>query len=199
MPNLLEVTGLILAGGQGSRMGSVDKGLAVLNGKTMVAHVLERLAPQVGGIMINANRSLDVYAALGYVVVPDQLTGYAGPLAGLQAGFALCDTPFLLSAACDTPFLPLDLVPRLLAALLAQNADCAVAQTTENGQIQTHPVIALYRREMLASLNTFLATGQRKIDKWTAQHRVASVDFAEPQAFANINTLAELNLSHDQP
>ena len=104
-----DITGLVLAGGMGRRMDSRDKGLIAFRGKPMVAHVIERLAPQVGSLIINANRNLDQYGGLGYPVVSDEVSGYAGPLAGLHAGLRACTTPLIVTAPCDSPFLPTDL------------------------------------------------------------------------------------------
>lgn len=182
------VTGLVLAGGMGRRMGSVDKGLVEFRGKPMVAHVIERFAPQVQSLVINANRSLTEYGALGYSVISDEVGGFAGPLAGLHAGLKACATPFIVTAPCDSPFLPIDLVARLYAALQENIAELAVAKTGDQAQ----PVFALYSAPLLASLTQFLESGGRKIDAWYSTHRVVEVLFPDPSAFANINTIAEL-------
>ena len=183
------VTGVILAGGQGRRMGSVDKGLQLLRGKPMVAWVLERLRPQVAEILINANNNVEQYRSFGYRVVPDAIGGYAGPLAGLQRGLSEAQHPLVATVPCDSPFLPEDLIARLLAALETAGADVAVAKTGD----QPHPVFCLCRRTVLPGLESFLAAGGRKIDAWYSQLRVAEVPFDDvPAAFSNINTLAEL-------
>ncbi len=191
------ITGLILAGGRGSRMGHVDKGLQLLHGEPMAAHVLRRLAPQVTALAINANQNLDAYAAFGVPVWPDDLAGFEGPLAGLQTGLARCTTELLVSAPCDSPFLPADLVVRLHAALLRENADLALAETLEpdrDGQprVQPHPVFALVKRSALAPLSAFLAAGGRRMDGWYGAIKVARVRFEDADAFRNINTLREL-------
>ncbi len=187
--NILDITGLVLAGGMGRRMGGVDKGLVALDERPMVAHVIERLTRQVGAIVINANQNADRYAALGYPVVPDTLGGFAGPLAGLHAGMLHAQTPYVATAPCDSPFLPLDLVKRLAAGLEAERAQLAVAQTFE----QPHPVFALVDRAVLPHLSAFLDQGGRKIDAWYATLRVASVRFDDCEAaFRNINTPDEL-------
>ena len=184
-----EVTGVVLAGGQGSRMGGVDKGLQTFGGKPMVAHVLERLAPQVDAILVNANRNAEAYEAFGHRVIADEIEGFAGPLAGFERGLAHATTPLVVTAPCDSPFLPLDLVARLRADLEAKDAQLAVAKTGD----QAHPVFSLMRREVHASLHEFLASGQRKIDKWYAALRVVEVAFDdEADAFLNINTREEL-------
>lgn len=190
------ITGLVLAGGRGSRMGHVDKGLQLLNGEALAAHVLRRLAPQVDTIAINANRNLEAYAAFAAScnapVWPDQRPDYPGPLAGLESGLQRCSTELLLSAPCDCPFLPLDLGARLLAALDAAQADLAVAQTLEDEQVQAQPVFALVRRTALAQLSAYLDGGGRRMDGWYAHLTVATVRFDGPAAFRNINTLPEL-------
>lgn len=169
-------------------MGGVDKGLQALRGKPMVAWVLERLAPQVGEIVINANQNLEAYAAFGHRVVPDAIGGFAGPLAGLHAGLAAVTRELAVTVPCDSPFLPLDLVARLRDALGAN--DLAVARTGE----QPHPVFSLVRRSVHGHLGAFLAGGGRKIDAWYASLKVVEVPFDdEADAFRNINTREELN------
>jgi molybdopterin-guanine dinucleotide biosynthesis protein A len=184
---MAQVTGIVLAGGRGSRMGGVDKGLQPLRGKPMVAWVLERLAPQVDEIVLNANQNLEAYAGFGHRVVPDSLGGFAGPLAGLHAGLQAAAHPLAVTVPCDSPFLPLDLVLRLKEKLA--NNDLAVAKTGD----QPHPVFALVRRSVLPHLERFLAGGGRKIDAWYATLAVVEVSFDDqPDAFRNINTLEEL-------
>ena len=184
-----DVTGIVLAGGQGSRMGGVDKGLQPFRGRPMVAHVIERLAPQVGLILVNANRNVDDYARFGHRVIADEIAGFAGPLAGFERGLAHATTPLVATVPCDSPFLPADLVARLRTALEAKHAQLAVAKTGD----QAHPVFTLMRRDVHASLQAFLASGQRKIDRWYASLGVAEVAFDdEADAFLNINTREEL-------
>lgn len=184
------ITGLVLAGGQGRRMGGVDKGLALLDGHPMVEWVLQRFAPQVDHVLINANQNLERYAAFGHPVIADAIGGFAGPLAGLHAGLSACRTPLLATTPCDSPFLPLDLVSRLAAALHQGDAQLAVAKTGP----QAHPVFCLTRREVLQSLTDFLAGGGRKIDAWYAALKVVEVGFDDEEAaFANINTRDELS------
>lgn len=184
-----KITGLILAGGQGSRMGHVDKGLQIFRGRPMVAHVLERFAPQVSEVLINANRNLEEYGRFGYRVVPDEIGGFAGPLAGLERGLANSAHPLVATVPCDSPFLPADLVERLLAAMTEQDAQLAVAKTFE----QPHPVFCLCQTALAPHLREFLASGGRKIDKWYATLNVVEVSFDDEEAaFSNINTLDEL-------
>lgn len=186
---MIEVTGLVLAGGQGSRMGGVDKGLAPFRGRPMVAHAIERLAPQVDEILVNANRNPEAYARFGHRVIADEIPGFAGPLAGFERGLAHARGQLVATVPCDSPFLPTDLVARLRAALEGEGAQVAVAKTGD----QPHPVFCLMRREVHASLAAFLASGQRKIDKWTASLSVVEVAFDDKaDAFANINTRDEL-------
>ena len=183
----MKVTGIVLAGGKGSRMGGVDKGLQPLRGKPMVEWVLARFAPQVGEIVINANQNLATYEKYGHRVVPDAIGGFAGPLAGLHAGLNAARHPLVVTVPCDSPFLPADLVERLSASLKGNHL--AVAKTGA----QPHPVFALMKREVRESLEAFLASGGRKIDAWYGALEVVEVSFDdEADAFRNINTLEEL-------
>ncbi len=190
--NTASISGLVLAGGRGTRMGSVDKGLQAFGGSTMVAHVLERLRPQVAQVAINANQNLDTYGAFGVPVWPDDTPGFAGPLAGLEAGLRRCATPYLLTAPCDSPFLPFDLAERLLAGLLQADADLALAVTEENGLRQPHPVFCLVKADKADVLSSYLAAGGRRMDGWYPQIKVAEVPFEDADAFRNINTRDEL-------
>src|SRR5450759_2294216 len=183
------ITGLILAGGQGRRMGGVDKGLQIFRGKRLVDHVYERLAPQVGGIIINANQNHDAYKTFGVRVVSDAIGNFAGPLAGLHAGLSVSRRPYLATVPCDSPFVPEDLVERLMARLNESGAELAVAKTGD----QPHPVFCLARRSVLEHLTNFLKGGGRKIDAWYASLDVVEVNFDEQaEAFRNINTREEL-------
>lgn len=193
MHNKEHITGLILAGGRGTRMGSVNKGLQPFRGATMAEHVLARLAPQVGAIVVNANQDGARYAEFGHPVVADVTPGYAGPLAGMEAGLRACATPLMLTAPCDSPFLPTDLAARLFASLDADGADLAVAATREGKRVQQHPVFCLMRASVLPSLAGFLADGGRKVDAWYAGLKVAEVLFEDGDAFRNINTNEELD------
>jgi molybdopterin molybdotransferase len=190
--NTASISGLVLAGGRGTRMGSVDKGLQPFGGSTMVANVLARLRPQVANVAINANQNLDAYAGFGVPVWPDDTPGFAGPLAGLEAGLRRCATPYLLTAPCDSPFLPADLAARLLAGLQAADADLALAVTEENGLRQPHPVFCLVKADKAEVLSAYLAAGGRRMDGWYPQIKVAEVLFEDADAFRNINTRDEL-------
>ena len=189
-----EVTGIVLAGGLGRRMSAdgqgVDKGLQPFRGRPMAQHAIERLAPQVAALIINANRNLERYREFGWPVVSDAVEGFAGPLAGLHAGMRHARTRYVVTVPCDSPFLPLDLVARLGAALASTpGARLAVARTGD----QAHPVFALVERALLADLEAFLASGRRKIDAWYAPLGVVEVGFDDEAAFRNINTLQELS------
>ena len=168
-------------------MGGVDKGLQMLRGKPMAQWALERLAPQVHEVLINCNQNLEAYARFGQRLVPDEIGGFAGPLAGLHAGLKAAAHPLVATVPCDSPFLPLDLVERLESQL--QDRELAVAKTGD----QAHPVFALVRRDVVANLDAFLRSGGRKIDAWYASLRTVEVSFDdEADAFRNINTLEEL-------
>lgn len=204
-----DITGLVLAGGRGQRMGGVDKGLQNFNGIALALHTLMRLQPQVGHLMINANRNLAAYEAFGVPVWPDSLADFAGPLAGFMAGLEQCETPYLLTVPCDTPLFATDLAARLADGLCRERADIAMVAAPEVGRdgqtsLRPQPVFCLLRVELLESLVQFTQAGGRKIDAWTAQHPTAIVAFDlphdNPRAFFNANTLSELQaLEHPQP
>ncbi|PMS19439.1 molybdenum cofactor guanylyltransferase MobA [Trinickia dabaoshanensis] len=191
------ITGLVLAGGRGTRMGGLDKGLQLLAGVPLAAHVVERIAPQADALLISANRHLDDYARLGAPhgarVITDASADFPGPLAGLLAGLRACSTELLLCAPCDTPCLPSDLAARLLAALDAEQADVAVAGTADGaGHIELHPVIALVRRALADDLAAYLNAGERKVRTWYGRHKQVEVPFRDEGAFYNANSLHEL-------
>lgn len=205
------VGAVILAGGRGARMGGVDKGLQMFRGQPLFAHALARLRGQTLGtpglIGINANRNLADYAQHGLPVWPDTLQDYAGPLAGFLSALEHCEqTPekpdFLLTVPCDSPLFPLDLLERLAVALEDGHADIAMASAPEiqddgSVRVRSQPVFCLLRTSLHSNLQDFIATGGRKIDTWTAQHRQVTVAFDRPQddskAFLNTNTLTELH------
>ena len=193
-----DVTGVILAGGRGSRMGGADKGLQNFRGMPMAMFTLMRLGPQVGEVMVNANRNLSAYESFGIPVWPDTLSDYAGPLAGFLTALEHCETEYLVTVPCDTPLFPQDLVARLAEALEREDAEIAMAAAREeDGQVRAQPVFSLMKRELMESLVRFTHEGGRKIDAWTAQHRTVLVPFDRPgddaSAFFNANTLAELH------
>ena len=187
-----DITGLVLAGGRGSRMGGVDKGLQNHRGMPLALHALLRLQPQVGATMISANRNLSAYEAMGVPVWPDSIDGYAGPLAGLLTGLEQAQTGWLVTVPCDTPNFPTDVVERLAAAAAAQDAEIAMAAAPEDGRLRAQPVFCLLRTELMESLVAYLHEGERKFDRWTARHRTVEVPFEDGAAFFNANTLGEL-------
>lgn len=196
-----QITGMVLAGGRGSRMGGTDKGLQNFNGTPLALHALLRLQMQDGGLvgdqMINANRNLAAYEAFGVPVWPDGISDFPGPLGGFLTGLERCETPYLLTVPCDVPRFPLDLARRLAAAFDDPATEIAMVSAPEDGQMRTQPVFCLMRIELLESLTLFTQAGGRKIDAWTAQHRTVEVPFNLPgddlDAFRNANTLAELH------
>lgn len=185
----MSISGVILAGGMGRRMGGADKGLIEFLGRPMIEHVAERLKPQVGEILINANRELAHYGSLGYPVIEDAIGGFAGPLAGLHKAMQVAAHPYVLTVPCDSPLLPHNLAERLMNGLMERDADLAVAKTG----IQSHPVFCLCRTALLPNLEAFLKDGGRKIDAWYSTLEVAEVQFSDnAKAFANVNTPEEL-------
>ncbi|MEH6469788.1 MAG: molybdenum cofactor guanylyltransferase MobA [Halopseudomonas sp.] len=199
-----EISALILAGGRAQRMEGCDKGLVELRGQPMICHVIDVLAPQLDLIRINANRNQATYAALGcsnspashateqpFEVISDSMSDYQGPLAGIAQGLQSCTTPWMLVTPCDTPFLPHDLLERMAVQAVQQQADIAVAH---DGQ-RLQPVVSLIKRELFASLQNYLTGGDRKIDRWYANHNWCRVDFSDqPEAFLNVNTLKDKQL-----
>jgi molybdopterin-guanine dinucleotide biosynthesis protein A len=187
------ITGLVLAGGAGRRMGGRDKGLLPYHGRPLVQHAIERLAPQVGTLALSANRHLREYACFGHPVWPDACEGFAGPLAGWAAALAHCATPYLASVPCDAPHFPLDLVERLAAALAEADAEIATAAITDvDGSTRMQPVFSLLARELAQPLRDALAAGEHRVGAWAARQRQVIVIFDDPGAFANLNTPADL-------
>jgi molybdopterin-guanine dinucleotide biosynthesis protein A len=202
-----DITGLVLAGGRGTRMGGIDKGLQNFNGTPLALHALLRLQVQVGHTMVNANRNLAAYESFGTPVWPDGLADYAGPLAGFLVGLERCETPYLMTVPCDTPLFPLDLASRLAEALEREGADIAMASGAEpqkdgSVQMRAQPVFCLLGADLLESLVRFTKDGGRKIDAWTATHKTVLVSFDREtdarEAFFNANTLAELHALEQQ-
>lgn len=195
------ITGLILAGGRGSRMGNIDKGLQAFRGLPLAAHAIARLAPQVGPLALNVNRSQEQYASFGLPLWPDLLPDFAGPLAGLHAGLSRCATPYLLCVPCDSPLLPLDLAVRLAGALEDTDADLAFASSDrEDGDEgnnkragrQRHPVFSLLKTALLPQLDAYLHGGGRKMETWIDTLASVDVYFGDSAPFSNINTLQQL-------
>jgi molybdenum cofactor guanylyltransferase len=192
-----DITGVVLAGGRGSRMGGVDKGVQPLNGEPLALHVMRRLRPQVGPMLISANRNIETYAQLGMPfqakVIADTHDGFPGPLAGIAAAMHAAQTEFVLTAPCDSPFLDPDLAERLADALSAQQADVAFAAHMDaSGEPRVHPVFALLRRSLADDLDAYLLAGERKVRAWYARHRAVEVRFADERAFYNVNDLQQL-------
>ena len=196
------ITGLILAGGRGARMGGVDKGLQNFNGTPLTLHTLMRLQMQDGtpisDIMVVANRNLSAYESFGVQVWPDSTDDFAGPLAGFLTGLERCETSLLLTVPCDSPLFPLNLTNKLLDALISEEADIAVAAAREeDGSVRAQPVFCLMQVSLLESLVKFMQGGGRKIDALTALHKTVLVPFdtpdVDPRAFFNANTLEELH------
>lgn len=182
------ITGVVLAGGLGRRMGGADKGLVDYRGSPLAARVIAGFAPQVDEVLVSANRNPDAYAAFGYPVLADVFPDFAGPLAGLHAALVAARHPLVASVPCDSPFFPADLVARLRAALLASDAPLAVAAA--GGRL--HPVFSLCRREVVADLEAYLAGGGRKMMEWQARVGRVEVEFPDPDAFRNLNTPDDL-------
>lgn len=183
-----EISAIILAGGRGRRMGELDKGLQLLQGKPLVSWVVDRIAPQVSEVLISANRNLERYREMGYAVLPDEMPDYPGPLAGLHRAMSEISHPLWLSVPCDTPFLPEDLVQRLYSALLADKADLAVAVVEGQGQ----PTICLGYTHLQTGLGDFLARGGRRVSEWQSGLHRTAVLFSDLQSFRNINAQADL-------
>ena len=192
MIDTASITGVILAGGRARRMGGVDKGLQSHQGIPLAMHALLRLSPQVGDVMINANRNLAAYESMGVPVWPDSIGEFAGPLAGVATALERCETQYLATVPCDSPNFPADYVARMARELEEAGAEIAMVATPEDGEWRTQPVFALLRTDLLASLVTYLHAGHAKVETWIAQHRCVTVRFDDAHAFAGANTLAEL-------
>ena len=194
-----DLTGLVLAGGQASRMGGVDKGLQMLAGRPLAQHVIERLRPQVAHLLISANRNLDRYRAYGYPVITDKQADadaeveMLGPLAGILAGMRAASTSHLLCVPCDVPRIPQGLAAGLMAVATEQNRTIAYAVTTVNGQAQRHPACAVLACDLGDDLQAYLASGGRKVGAWYARHSAAEACFPDERAFYNVNSLQDLN------
>lgn len=183
--NPKNITGAILAGGQARRMGGADKGLMALQGKPLITYVIDVLTPQVGALIINANRNLDLYSTFGYPVIPDTAPGQAGPLVGIASTLLTAKTDYVLVVPCDSPYLPHDLAARLATALTQAHAEVAVAHDGTRMQ----PVVALLQRDLAEDILQSIHRGHNKTERWMTSRRLAVADFSDqPQAFKNINT-----------
>ena len=187
-----DITGLILAGGRGSRMGGIDKGLQSYLGRPLALHALERLRPQVGRLMVNANRNLERYRAMSVAVWPDEVPDFPGPLGGMLAGLVHCETRLMATVPCDTPGFPRDLVERLASGLEREDADIAVAYTREGGDLRAQPVFCLMKSSLKDALAAFVGAGERKTELFAHEQRNIRVVFEHGADFFNINTLEEL-------
>jgi len=196
-----DITGLVLAGGRGTRMGGIDKGLEPFDGVPLALHALRRLAPQVGTVAINANRHRADYESFGVPVWPDAIADHPGPLAGFLVGLQHCPTDWLLTVPCDSPLFPYDLAARLAEAAASHGADVAVASAPEfdadgASALRPQPVFCLLRATLQHDLQRFMQSGGRKVGAWTSQQRCVVVPFDRegdaPDAFCNANTHAEL-------
>ncbi len=184
-----DISGLILAGGLARRMNGQDKGLILFRDKSMVKHIAQALSPQCDYLFINANRNIGDYEKLGYPVIPDHINGFQGPLAGMLSGLHHISTQWLITAPCDGPFMTADYVQKMQQAVAENQTQIAIAACHDRQQ----PVYALIHRALMESLQTFLDSDQRKIDRWYAQHEHTIVDFSTtPQMFKNINTPEQL-------
>jgi molybdopterin-guanine dinucleotide biosynthesis protein A len=188
------ITGLILAGGNALRMGGVDKGLVVVKGQFLVSFVIERMKSQVDSLMINANRNIDLYDTLSPITIQDMTSERLGPLAGIQAGLHNCSTEYMISIPCDVPRIPINICNQLYLKLLEEDADCAMPVTYDgDGLRRTHPAILLLKKRLVHSLDFFLNSGGRKIDKWTGQLKTIEVLFDDASDFININNLNDVS------
>lgn len=180
-----DISAVILAGGRARRMDGEDKGLIELNGRPLLDYIISALRPQVGEILVNANRNLERYSAFGYPVKADMLGDFFGPLVGMATGMQATGKPYLLTVPCDSPLVPPQLAGSLYRALINETADISVA----HDGVRMQPVFALLSCQLLPSLLDYLNDGGRKIDTWYAQHRLARADFsAAPETFLNLNT-----------
>ena len=192
MIELGEITGLVVAGGRAARMGGVDKGLQTFRGVPLALHAILRLAPQVGEMIVNANRNLAAYESMGVPVWPDPLADQQGPLAGWLAGLEHCSTPYLVTVPCDAPNFPTDLVARLARALTESDAEIATVTVMQDGADRAQPLFSLLKTSLLESLVKYLQAGERRVDQWTGLHRRVEVHFEDGSAFGDANTAAEL-------
>lgn len=183
------ISAIILAGGRATRMNGADKGLVPLQQKPLIQHVINRLAPQVDEILINANRELAQYQALGYTVLQDEVEDFLGPLAGFSLGLQHAKHDYVLTVPCDSPLLPINLAQRMMADLVKHKADITVASSGGN----THPVFCLCKKTVLPSLTAYLEQGERRVSAWQKSQQYIEVDFSDgSEAFTNLNTLEDL-------
>lgn len=185
-----KITGVVLAGGQGRRMGGEDKGLIQFRGRPLAAYALDALRAVAGRVLVNANRNREAYAALGCAVVADLTDRFDGPLAGLLSAMRAADTPYVLAAPCDSPLVTGSLLSRLPASLLEAGAELCAAHDGE----RLHPLFLLAERRLADDLEAFLGEGQRRVETWLRRHKLALADYsAHPELFVNLNTTEDLD------
>ena len=182
------ITALILAGGEGRRLGQKDKGLVELDGRPLISYVLEAISPQVGAVIISANRNLARYHAFGVPVIEDRQSNFQGPLAGMAAAITEARTPYLLTLPCDSPFVPPDLAARMYATLQQEQSELCLARDPQRLQ----PLFALFSTDLADDLSHSVAAGKLKVEKWMTRHRYSVVEETDPWRFFNINTPADL-------
>ena len=189
-----DITGVILAGGRARRMGGADKGLVLFNGKPLIEYVIDALEPQVGYLLINANRNHEKYRSYEFDVISDELEDYCGPLAGMACVLNKINTPYLVTAPCDTPFITDNLVKNLSSSIVHENTEISVAHNGERLQ----PVFCMMKKTLITSINEYLQNGGRKIDQWFEQHSVSIVDFSSnSECFENFNSKEEILTSEN--
>ena len=189
-----EITGVILAGGKARRMGGTDKGLVQFRGKPLIEHVIQAFEPQVGNLLINANRNHEIYKNYGFDIVSDESEDYCGPLAGILSALNKIDTPYLATAPCDTPFISRNIVEKLSLSILSEKTEISVAHNGDRLQ----PVFCVMKKDLIISINNYLREGGRKIDQWIKQHSVTIVDLSsEIKCFENFNSKEEILMSEE--
>lgn len=185
----MKISAIILSGGRATRMNGVNKGLVLLQNKPLIQHVIGRLKPQVGEMLINANREIVHYQAFGLPVIQDEDADFIGPLAGFILGLQHAKHNYVLTVPCDSPLLPLDLADRLNNSMAAARADIAIASSDGN----IYPVFCLMKKSVLPSLLAYIVSGERKVSAWQKSLNYIEVDFSDnSQAFTNLNTFDDL-------
>lgn len=188
-----DITGVVLAGGRGSRMGGGDKGLQNHLGMPLALHGVLRLQRQVGSVMVAANRNLAAYEAMGVAVWPDSVPDFAGPLAGMLTALERCETPWLLAVPCDAPDFPHDLAERLARAAAEAGADIAMAAVRDQGAVRLQPEFCLLRAMLMEDLMAAMKAGEQDIERWTKRHHRVEVEFGDAGAFFDANTPQDLH------
>ncbi len=191
----MQITGLILAGGRSSRMNGQDKGLLQLHNRPMIDYVIKRIKPQVGHILISANRHIAHYKAFGYEVLIDDHDDYRGPLAGMARGLAQSKSDYLLTVPCDGPLLPLDIASRMINFALIHTAKAVFVFDGHYKQ----PTYNLIHKDLLPQLKHSLTNKEHKLGQWLMDNAALTLDFSDQKsAFLNINTLDDLSLLNQE-